>query len=70
MVCKRCSRVLLEEEMIEKYRKKMMALENKYMERQSFFKKVFKEVSKNRLCPHCKTTNPTIQKIPKAAGRV
>ena len=41
MVCKRCSRVLLEEEMIEKYRKKMMALENKYMERQSFFKKVF-----------------------------
>ena len=48
----------------------MMALENKYMERQSFFKKVFKEVSKNRLCPHCKTTNPTIQKIPKAAGRV
>ena len=31
MICKRCSRVLLEEEMIEKYRKKMMALENRYM---------------------------------------
>ena len=53
MVCKSCSRILLDENIVEKYRKKMLSLENKYMERQAFFKKVMKEVTKNKVCPRC-----------------
>jgi hypothetical protein len=42
MVCKRCSRVLLPDEEMNKYLAKMKVLEQRYTERQALFKKYSK----------------------------
>ena len=61
---------MLSEEEIHEYQQKMRRLEYKYMERQVLFKKISKEAAKNRLCPHCSTLNPTVQKIPKISAKM
>ena len=70
MVCKSCSRVLISDDLIERYLAKMKKLEGKYMERQAFFKKISKEIMKTKVCPHCGYLNPVVQKIPKVAGKI
>jgi DNA-directed RNA polymerase III subunit RPC1 len=70
MVCKSCSRILLPENTLTKYISKMKKIQHQYMDRLAFFKKVFKEASKNKICAHCGSLNPTIQKIPKVAGKI
>jgi len=70
MVCKYCSNVLLEPSKIEEYRNKMVRLEKNYIARLTMFKKIFKEASKNKMCPHCQKFNPVVQKVPKVAAKI
>lgn len=70
MVCKECSKVLLPQDQIDKYLAKMKKIQHQYIDRQAYFKKISKEAIKNKLCPHCGYVNPTVQKIPKVAGKI
>lgn len=48
----------------------MKKLEHNYIARSTLFKKIFKEASKNLKCPHCRLTNPVIQKLAKVNGKI
>jgi hypothetical protein len=56
--------------MIDKYLLKMKKIKYNYMERQLFFKKISKEIIKNKVCPHCHCVVPTVQKIPKISAKI
>ena len=47
-----------------------MKLEKNYIARLALFKRIFKDASKNKLCPHCQKFNPVVQKVPKVAGKI
>jgi hypothetical protein len=48
----------------------MKKIKNNYIERQIFFKKISKEMMKNKICPHCHAVVPVLQKIPKVSGKI
>ena len=72
MVCKNCCRVMMAENVKIGYLRKMKGVEKNYFSRLALWKKIFKEVSKTKVCPNpnCQYLNPSVQKIPKICAKI